>query len=210
MSATESADAVLAPLEGARPARGPRKPALWRRAARVVERSLAGAGLLLLVYHGGFQVSEVISGSMAPTLLGEGDQGQNDWILSEQISTRFGPPPRFKLALFRNDDGVLIAKRVVGQAGERLRIQGGVLEVDGALRPLPDDVRGVRYTRAGVLRPRGDPEGSYEVPAGAVFVLGDDAKDSWDGRFFGGLTEERVRGRVVAVVWPPARWRWLW
>ena len=29
-------------------------------------------------------------------------------------------------------------------------------------------------------------------------------------RFTGGVPRERWIGRPVAVVWPPARWRWLW
>lgn len=184
-------------------------PTLARRALRVLERALAVAGVLFLVYHGAFDAAEVVSGSMAPTLRGDGaGNAENDWVLYETLSTRTGAPPRAKLVVFRSEDGVLIVKRVAGLPGERLRLVDGRLEADGALLPPP--APGVRYTRAGHLRPDADGPRAYEVPAGSVFLLGDDSKDSWDSRYFGGLPVERLQGRAVAVIWPPARWTWLW
>lgn len=180
-----------------------------RRALRFVERGLAVAGLLFLIFHAGFGTAEVVSGSMAPTLRGDGVGNEtNDWVLYETLSTRAGAPPRAKLVVFRTEDGVLIVKRVGGLPGERLRLVDGALEVDGVLQPPP--APGVKYLRAGRLRMDKDGPLAYEVPAGSVFLLGDDTKDSWDSRFFGGLPVDRLQGRAVAVIWPPARWTWLW
>jgi signal peptidase I len=181
-----------------------------RRAARFAERCLAVTGALLLVYHAGFDLSEVVSSSMAPTLVGEADRADNDWILTERLSTRLGPPPRFHVVVFRGPEGDTIAKRVVGYPGERLRVVDGSLEVDGALQGEGQGAPPVRYLRAGRLRPREDGPEVHEVGPDAVFVLGDHQADSWDSRFFGDLPRERWRGRVVAVVWPPSRWQWLW
>jgi len=196
----------------ARPAPAPRRPSRLRRAARWAERCLAVGGAVLIVYLAGFEASEVVSPSMAPTLQGDGaGRPGNDWILTERISTRFGPPPRFELLAFQSEEGLLVAKRVVAYGGERVRIvDDGALEVDGAVRPLPPDAADVRYLRAGCLRPHDDPEAAHTVAPGTAFVLGDDSQDSWDSRFTRGIPEERWRGRVVAVVWPPSRWTWLW
>lgn len=185
-------------------------PTLAHRALRFVERGLAVAGLLFLIFHGAFDVNEVVSNSMAPTLRGDGaGAAGNDWVLYETVSTRAAlAPRRSSLVVFRSDEGLLIVKRVCGLPGERLRVIDGRLEVDGALLPPP--APGVAYTRAGHLRPGPDGPRAYEVPAGSVFLLGDDSKDSWDSRYFGGLPVERLRGRAVAVIWPPARWTWLW
>lgn len=180
------------------------------RVLRWLERGLAAAGLVFLVYHAAFDLREVVSNSMAPTLRGErpGAAG-NDWVLYETLSTRAGAaPPRSRLVVFRSDEGLPIVKRVAGLPGERLRIVGGRLEVDGVLLPPP--APGVKYTRAGLLRPGPDGPLAHEVPGGAVFLLGDDSKDSWDSRYFGGMPVERLQARAVAVVWPPARWTWLW
>jgi signal peptidase I len=191
------------------PVASPVRPSRARAALRVVERALAIAGLVLLVYHGGFDVAEVISGSMGPTLQGtKAGAPTNDWVLYETVTPRVAAPPRGSLVVFRNEDGVEIVKRVAGEAGERLRIIDGQLEVDGRLLPPP--APGVHYLRAGRLRATPDGSRTYEVPAGDVFLLGDDSKDSWDGRYFGGVSREQVHGRAVAIVWPPSRWRFLW
>lgn len=184
------------------------RPSRARRALRVVERSLAVSGLLFLVWHSAFGTAEVISGSMAPTLTGAAcGAAENDWVLYETVSPRLGAPERDDLVLFKNDEGVQIVKRVVGTGGQRLRIVDGRLEVDGALLAPPAE--GVRYLRAGHLRQNADGPQAYVVPAGHAFVLGDDSKDSWDSRYFGALEASRLQGRAVAVIWPPARWRWL-
>lgn len=185
----------------------PRRTRL-RRAARHVERGLAVAGLVLLVWHGAFGASEVVSGSMAPALRGDGaGNPANDWVFYETVSTRLAPPPRFHLLVFESDEGVPIVKRVVAAEGEAVSIHDGLLAIDGLVRGAPD---GVRYLRAGHLRATPEGSASYVVPPASAFVLGDDSQDSWDSRFTGGVPRERWLGRPVAVVWPPARWRWVW
>ena len=56
-----------------------------RRGLRWVERLLASIGFLFLVYITCFDLSYMVSPSMAPTLQ-SGDCGQPDWILTERIS----------------------------------------------------------------------------------------------------------------------------
>lgn len=53
-------------------------------------------------------------------------------------------------------------------------------------------------------------EGSpFRVPAGAIFVLGDNYENSNDSRFSGPIVVEDVRGRAYKIYWPPARARSL-
>lgn len=199
---------MTVPTSRARAA-SPRARSLLRRALRHVERSLAFAGLALIVYHAGFGLSEVVSPSMSPTLCGTAaGAADNDWILWERITD--GPPPRGHLVVFQSEDGVLIAKRVVAFPGERVKIDGGRCFVNDVPLELPPGAAGVRYLPAGTMRPT--PEGPLEVvvPDDAVWVLGDHSADSWDSRYFGGLARDRWRGRVVGIVWPPRRWRWTW
>jgi signal peptidase I len=179
-----------------------------RSALRFLERSLAAAGLFFLVFHAGFGLSEIVSGSMAPTLQGEAGEPNNDWYVYERVSTRFGPPPRRSLLVFQSSEGLQVAKRVVGFPGEALRIVDGRLEVNGRLIEPPAE--GLRYLSAGRLRPRPDAGETHTVAEETVFVLGDNARDSFDSRFHGGLPPKRWRGRAVAVVWPPSRWSWVW
>lgn len=89
--------------------------------------------------------------------------------------------------------GVPLVKRVVAVAGEEVAVEDGVLVVDG--RPVcerdvdPDRQDGVWF-------------GPVVVPAGAVFLLGDDRAGSVDSRTFGAVPVAEVTGRVVARLWP--------
>ena len=84
--------------------------------------------------------------------------------------------------------GATYVKRVVALGGQRVEIRDGVLFVDRRPRRESyvdhDLVDGFFF-------------GPAFVPAGAVFVLGDDRGDSEDSRDFGPVPADQVVGRVV-------------
>ena len=47
------------------------------------------------------------------------------------------------------------------------------------------------------------------VPAGRVFVMGDNRANSEDSRLLGPIDEKRIVGRAFAVIWPAGRWAGL-
>lgn len=170
-----------------------------RRAWRHVVHALAVTGALFLVYHGFFEVARVTSGSMAPLLRGPED-GPPDRILAETCFTAGAAPRRFAVVLAETREGEVVVKRVVGLPGEGVSLsrEGGLL-IDGAPVALPEGV--ARYLPFGNLR------GGlvHRVPEGHVYLMGDETRDSQDSRFEGTFPIERVRGRVLARVWPPGR-----
>ncbi len=181
-----------------------------RRARRLAGRALR-VGLHLLAAVGGwsllfplvFETSRMASDSMAPLLRGTGPQGRDapDTVLIETRFTTGAAPERFQVVAFMDDAlDILVTKRVVAFAGETLVVtrEGGLL-VDGVAYPAPEGVgRGRGYIPTGNVA-RGKP---FVVPAGHVYVLGDDSQDSYDSRFTGPLPLDHIRGRVLARVWP--------
>lgn len=174
-----------------------------RRAGRILERTLAVIGLGLIVYHAGFELTCVMSGSMAPLLKGR-ENGGPDWALFERVS-KGRVPARFQVVSFTNEEGIQVAKRVVGLPGETVAITSRTLVIDGAPVASPEGVgRGGGYLAAGNVHHR-----SYTVPEGHVYVLGDDSQDSQDSRFEGAIPLASIEGRAVLRVWPLARLKWL-
>jgi signal peptidase I len=90
------------------------------------------------------------------------------------------------LVVFRDPDGELSVKRVAGLAGDVLDIRDSVLEVDGAPvdEPYVDHSPGTYFQQV-------------QVPAGHLFLLGDNRLNSIDSRDYGPVDERRVVGRVL-------------
>jgi signal peptidase I len=131
------------------------------------------------------RVMRVGSGSMAPAVQ------TGDLVVVVPPS---GPVQRRDVvAAPHPDTGVLLVKRVVAVGGDRVALEDGVLVVDGVAvcEPSIDPARldGVWF-------------GPVTVPAGRLFLLGDDRGESIDSRDFGPVPAAEVTGVVPARVWP--------
>jgi signal peptidase I len=131
------------------------------------------------------QIVRVASGSMAPTL----DAG--DLVVVQRGP---GGVQRRDVVVVRDPGtGELLVKRVVAVGGDRIRIEDGGLVIDDepVCEPSidPDRIDGVFFR-------------TVTVPAGEVFLLGDDRRDSIDSRDFGTVAESEVLGVVRGRVWP--------
>ncbi len=51
------------------------------------------------------------------------------------------------------------------------------------------------------------PETAITVPPDAYLLMGDNSPFSWDGRYWGYVPGANLRGRVIAVMFPPQRWK---
>jgi signal peptidase I len=90
-------------------------------------------------------------------------------------------------------------KRVVALPGETVESRDGQVFVDGRRLIEP-------YLSPGTLTANLAPT---MVPAGQLYVMGDNRANSSDSRVFGPVTRASVVGRAVAKVWPPARASYL-
>lgn len=178
-----------------------------------------------------FEPFRIPSGSMMPTLL-EGDfifvnkfaYGLRLPVINTKI-VEIGEPERGDVVVFRlpADPRVNYIKRVVGLPGDtvtydqrekRLNINGeavplellGPYEGDPVLQ-LGEEVLGGKEHELLHMRSRISPGGTYVVPEGHYFVMGDNRDNSQDSRFEGVryIPEDRMVGRAVRI-W--MNWRW--
>jgi signal peptidase I len=117
-----------------------------------------------------------------------------------------------------------LVKRVIALPGEtvtqcetdRICIDGKLLEESylpkdvAPSNPWPPELPYIDANGEDVLvcepvGPNGSPEGGCKVPAGRVFVMGDNRGNSQDARANGPIKESSIVGRVFLRIWPPGR-----
>lgn len=160
--------------------------AVITRGSPLRPRSVAGfaAAVFLLVALRLWVIEPlwVASSSMEPTI-GEG---------SVVLLYRHGEPARGALISFQSPGGSEpVLKRVVALGGQTVEIRDARLYVEGRAVPEPF----VDHSRTD-----GEYFGPFTVPAGHVFVLGDNRAASIDSRDFGPLATEDIE---ATVIWPP-------
>jgi signal peptidase I len=147
--------------------------------------ALAAAGLA--VRRARLEPMLVSGGSMRPTL----DPGQRI-----AVAPLVRPPARGDLVVVARPAHLEVVKRVVGLPGERVRLAGGRLEVDGT--PVPEP-----YLHGAP----GAGELDLELGPAQYLVLGDHRAASTDGREFGPVGADALLGLVRFAYWPPRRLR---
>jgi signal peptidase I len=130
--------------------------------------------------------------SMFPTL----DEG--DRVLVNKLSYKMHDVNRGDLVVFERPKGQPeseikdLIKRVVALPGETIETREGTVYIDG--KQLEEDYLVEGVTTENLRR--------QEVPAGHVFVMGDNRSDSADSRVFGTIDEDTIIGRAFIRVWP--------
>ena len=173
-----------------------------RRIFHFMRNCLAVIGLLFIIFHACFELSEILSPSMAPTLVGMEVGQQNDWVISEKLSYWFRSPRRFEIVRFRNNDGTDVMKRVAALPGERISLNDELfISINGQSLARPRGLEFLQYYGFAKLH-----QGKQcDCGPSGYFVLGDHARDSQDSRYEGPVERERIRARAWLIVWPPQR-----
>jgi signal peptidase I len=155
------------------------RSALFRAAAALLLGALVVLGVRLWVV----EPVTVASDSMEPTVM------QGSTLLVARWQPHAGASDVGRLVVLRSPEGGhSMLKRLVAVAGQTVAIRDGALFVDGAVvdEPWvePRQVDGTFFRLA-------------EVPAGHVFVLGDNRAASIDSRHFGTVPVQDLLGTVL-------------
>jgi signal peptidase I len=171
----------LAPRES-----GPRSlpvVAVWMRDLLV---SLAISAFIIIFLY---QPVKVEGTSMMPGL------EDQERIFVNKFVYRWEPIQRGDIIVFRypRDTSKSYIKRVIGIAGDHIRIETGQVYVNG--EPVDEDYVPTDYADERSY-------GEIVVPANSFFVLGDHRSMSNDSRDFGTVNERYVYGKAVFGYWP--------
>jgi signal peptidase I len=148
------------------------------------------------------------SGSMEPTLQ------IGDRIVVDKLSYHLHGVDRGNIVVFstppnENCAGPPVSdlvKRVIGLPDETISLKDGNVYIDGRLLPepfLPPSVRDDTYPG-----PSAAPYAlhqAYRIPAGDVYVMGDNRPESCDSRYWGPIRESTIVGKVDMRLWPLSR-----
>lgn len=194
------------PADGAPGAlREPAPPSLRSFLASLVVLVLAVGALSVFVIRP--FVAEpfyIPSASMEPTLHGC-DGCVPDRVLVDKLSYRFRSPERGEVVVFDRPANLAVPedrliKRVIGLAGETVSGHDGAVWIGDRRLDEP-------YVNPAC---NGTADfGAVTVPAGRVFVMGDNRCNSLDGRVFGPIEESAIVGRAFLIIWPLGRLHWL-
>ena len=116
-------------------------------------------------------------------------------IFVNKFVYRWEPIERGDIIVFRypRDTSKSYIKRVIGVAGDRVRIQNGQVYVNG--EALDED-----YVPSDYADAHSFPE--LVVPRNSYFVLGDHRTMSSDSREFGPVNDRYIYGKAVFGYWP--------
>ncbi len=169
----------------------------WLRIGfRAIERFLAVIGLCTLIYCTCFDLSVIISGSMAPALQGN-NAATGDRILFQKITGLWSTPRRWEIHQFTTPEGIKVAKRIVGLPGERISLRNGVLLINGKPVPIPAELAYLHYYPLGNLA-----KGNEVTCGSGYYLLGDDSRDSDDSRYEGVFAANRFAARAWLILGP--------
>lgn len=179
------------PAQGQRPvsaAKSPQKSSLSAWMRDVVISLAVSAFFIVFLY----QPVKVEGTSMMPTL-----QDQERVFINKFVY-KLEPIERGDVIVFRypRDPSKSYIKRVIATAGDRVRIDAGVVYVND--HRLVEDYVPRMYEDV-----RSYPE--IVVPPHSYFVLGDHRNLSNDSRDFGPVDEDFIFGKAVFGYWPVAK-----
>jgi len=154
-----------------------------------VKAAIIALGLALLIRTYVVQAFKIPSESMVRTLL------VGDHLLVNKMVYMFGDPERGDIIVFRYpmDQSRDFVKRVVGLPGETVRVAGEKVFINGKLLDEPYAI----YDRGGI----GGDFGPVKVPAGHLFMMGDNRDNSQDSRVWGMLDVNLILGKAFIIHW---------
>jgi signal peptidase I len=186
-----------------------RLPRPWRIAIDWIVTIAGAIAIVLLIKAFVVNPYRIPSSSMEPTLHcarpgTDCEARLSDRVLANRFIYHFRNPHRGEIIVFNtptaaaeaacNASGTFV-KRLIGLPGETVNERRGFIFIDGKKLDEP------------YIKPnrRDSQSGTWKVPPGRYFFMGDNRKESCDSRRWGSVTRSAIIGNVFMTYWPPNR-----
>lgn len=127
--------------------------------------------------------------SMNPTLHNE------QYLIINNLSYLLDEPQRGEIIVFRHPRSDMnLIKRVIGIPGDEIEIRNGQVSINGVVVPEP-------YIQEPTIY-----EGTWSIPEGQFFVLGDNRNNSNDSHNWQYLPRDHILGKAILIYWPATDW----
>jgi signal peptidase I len=186
-------------------------PRPWRIAIDWIVTIAGAIGIVLAIKAWVVNPYRIPSSSMEPTLhCARPTQGcearLSDRVLANRFIYHFRSPDRGEIVVFNTPkeaqqmcgaSGTFV-KRLIGLPGDTVTERtGGILFINGARLNEP-------YIKPD-RRAHDSTTGTWRVPKGEYFFMGDNRGESCDSRRWGSVPRKNLIGEVFATYWPPNR-----
>lgn len=132
--------------------------------------------------------------SMNPTLQ------DGEYVLVSKVSYKLGDPQRGDIIVFEFPGSLPtqdLIKRIIGLPGDVIEVRQKTVYINGQVLSEPYIAAAPNYS------------GTWQVPEGFLFVLGDNRNDSSDSHSWGMLPIGNVIGKAILIYWPPTDWNFI-
>lgn len=169
-----------------------------------VGRILIRLAIIALLFYGFyFLLNEYLvdaygipSGSMETTIM------TGDKVFAEQVSYHFSEVRSGDIISFEDpeDPNRILIKRCIAVGGQVVDLFEGQVYIDGV--PLTESYTEGKLTEPFLGETALDINYPYTIPAGHLWVMGDNRTNSQDSRYFGAIDASTVYARAMLVYWP--------
>ncbi len=171
------------------PVESPSQRSFFARASSILLETLQTILLALVLY---LLIDSVMARVRVETISMQPTLHPGDFLLVNKLAYRLSDIARGDIVVFHyppnpQEDYV---KRVIGVAGDEIRVEAGKVWVNG--HPLKEPYIAASPTYFG----------SWQVPADSIFVLGDNRNQSSDSHSWGFVPIKNVVGRAIVIYWP--------